>query len=370
MSLCVLILIALTLMGLRPCNLNAATSLQLSAEAELGKVLFFDTNLSAPAGQSCASCHSVQHGFADPDRHLPVSQGVHADRFGHRNTPSVAYAGFSPRFHFDATEGLYVGGQFWDGRAATLEEQAMQPFLNPLEMNNASPAELVDKVRKADYADRFRQVYGENALDDVTVAHQNIGKAIAAYERSHELNPFTSKYDYYLAGKVQLSEQEMRGLQVFEAEDKGNCAACHPSAPGEDGSAPLFTDFTYDNLGTPANKTNPFYQMAKIYNPDGEDFVDRGLGVTTGKKEEDGKVKVMTLRNIELTAPYMHNGIFTTLKEVVNFYNTRDVSDKWGKPEVAANVNQDELGDLQLTEQEEDDLVAFLRTLTDGYAAD
>ncbi|MBD3670087.1 MAG: c-type cytochrome [Gammaproteobacteria bacterium] len=357
----------LILLGIQACQSDPAPTEQLSAEAELGKAMFFDTSLSSPAGQSCASCHSPQHGFADPDQLFPVSQGVHPERFGNRNTPSAAYAAYSPAFHYDEEEGLYVGGQFWDGRAATLEAQAKQPFLNPVEMNNANPEEVVNKVRRADYAEQFESLYGKGALDEVSQAYEYIARAIAAYERSHELNPFTSKFDYYLRGKAQLSEQEMRGLKLFEAENKGNCAACHPTSMGEDGSLPLLTDFTYDNLGSPANLESPFYVMDKRFNPDGSAFRDFGLGVTTGKTEENGKVKVPTLRNIELTAPYNHNGVFTTLRQVVDFYNTRDVDEKWGEPEIEANVNRDELGDLKLTEQEVEDIVAFMKTLTDGY---
>ena len=367
MSLRLLVLTTVLTLALQGCGGNKPSEGGLSSEAELGKALFFDAGLSSPAGQSCASCHSPQHGFADPDRGLPVSQGVHPDRVGKRNTPTAAYAAFSPEFHYDEKDGLFEGGQFWDGRAATLQQQALQPLLNAVEMNNPHPLEVVEKVRKADYAEGFKQIYGNDALDDVNIAYQNIGKAIAAYERSPELSPFSSKYDYYLAGKLQLSEQEMRGLKVFEAEDKGNCAACHPSSADEENHMVLFTDFTYDNLGVPANKDNPWYAMPSAYNPAGHGYVDRGLGEALGRPSENGKFKVPTLRNIELTAPYMHNGVFATLREVVEFYNTRDVDKRWGKPEVADNVNRDELGDLKLSEQEVDDLVAFMKTLTDGY---
>jgi cytochrome c peroxidase len=159
----------------------------------------------------------------------------------------------------------------------------------------------------------------------------------------------------------------MRGLDIYEAEDKANCAACHPSQPGENGEPPLFTDFTYDNLGTPKNPDNPFYDLPAKFNPAGADYVDYGLGKALDDPAEDGKFKVPTLRNVGLTAPYMHNGVFQTLEEVVDFYNTRDTGE-WDPPEVAENVNVDELGDLGLTEEEVEDLVAFLHTLDDGWA--
>ena len=190
--------------------------------------------------------------------------------------------------------------------------------------------------------------------------------AIAAFEKTDELNKFSSKFDYYLAGKTKLSVQELRGLELFN--DKGKCAECHPSEAvrGTDGKIvpPLFTDFTYDNLGIPKS-TNPLIAD----NP-----IDYGLGGREDIKAKDpsgaelGKHKVMTLRNIELTPPYGHNGFFATLEEIVNFYNTRDVK-SWPAPEVAQNVNTEELGNLGLTEQEEADIVAFLKTLTDGFGS-
>ncbi|MEZ5613796.1 MAG: cytochrome c peroxidase [Rhodocyclaceae bacterium] len=352
------------------------------AAANLGRLLFFDATLSEPAGQSCASCHAPAHAFTDPDTSRPTSKGVHPQRFGSRNAPTAMYMGFSPGFHFDEKEGLYVGGQFWDGRAATLEEQAKGPFLNPLEMANPDSRAVVEKVRRAAYAGMFDQVYGKGALDDADQAYAHIAAALAAFERSAEFRPFSSKYDAWLAGRAKLTQQELRGLKLYEDEKKGNCAACHPSRRGPKGEPPLFTDFTYDNLGVPRNPDNPFYAQDKAHNPDGARFVDRGLGAAVNKPAEDGKFKVPTLRNIARTAPYMHNGYFTTLRGAVAFYNDRDVRRRcprdlpeaeanrrkcWPAPEVAANVNTEELGRLGLSEREVDDIVAFLRTLDDGY---
>lgn len=296
------------------------------------------------------------------------------------------YAAFSPAFYFDQEEDMYEGGQFLDGRAATLEDQAKGPFLNPLEMANTSKQQVVDKVRAAEDAPLFRKVYGQDIFDDIDAAYDGIADAITAFERTRAFNKFTSKFDAYLAGKAKLTEQELRGLELFEREDKGNCAACHPTTPGQDENAgvpPLLTDFTYDNLGVPKNPDNRFYMMKKEFNPDGRQFVDRGLGGFVGRTAEDGKFKVPTLCNIAFTAPYMYNGYFTTLTGVVDFYNTRDtkpvcpqefVSDEqairkgcWPRPEVAENVNSDELGNLGLNEQEVDDIVAFMQTLTVGW---
>jgi cytochrome c peroxidase len=327
-------------------------------EEQLGRLLYFDKNLSNPVGQACASCHLPKAGFADPDQDLPVSEGVMPGRFGGRNAPSVAYAAYSPTFALDPETGLYTGGQFWDGRAATLEEQAKGPFLNPVEMNNTKEG-VVQAVRIAPYSLLFKLVYGFDSLDDVESAYNLVAKAIAAFERTKQVSPFTSKYDYYLKGMIRLTASERRGLELFNG--KGNCSACHLSTSADKKTPPLFTDFTYDNLGVPRNMEFPFYLMTPSPYP------DTGLGKIVGDPAQDGKFKVMTLRNIALTPPYSHNGYFKTLKEIVHFYNTRDIPGMWPEPDVLENVNRTELGNLGLTDQEEDDIVAFLKTLSDGY---
>jgi cytochrome c peroxidase len=336
-------------------------------EKLLGKALFFDENLSEPAGQSCASCHHPDFAFTDPSQSIPVSAGAHPDRFVSRNSPTAMYARFTPPLHFDEDEGLWLGGLFLDGRADTLEEQAKLPFLGAVEMANPDAASVVNKVRDAAYAPLFKALYGRDIFDSSDAAFDNIAKAIAAFERTRQFSPFSSKYDAYLAGRATLSDQEQRGLEIFEAEDKGNCAACHPSQPSENGQPPLFTDYSYDNLGIAKNTDNPFLSQDVAFNPEGEDFVDIGLGATVQDAAENGKFRVPTLRNVALSAPYAHNGLFTTLKEVVEFYNTRDSDTRWGQPEVPETMNHDELGDLQLNDAEVDALVAFLETLTDGY---
>jgi len=338
------------------------------APAVLGRLLYFDTNLSTPAGQSCASCHTPDTGFADPDQQLPVSRGVHPWLFGKRNSPTAAYAAYSPDFHYDAVEGLYQGGQFWDGRALDLVAQAQGPYLNPSEMGTVDAAALVAKVAASDYADLFEAVYGPGSLADAATAYVQVAEAIAAYESSPEVNRFTSKFDFYLAGEATLTAQEASGLALFNASDKGNCAACHLSTA--EGTIPaLFTDFTYDNLGAPRNPDNPFLGLGPEYNPDGANFIDLGLGGALGETAENGKFKVPTLRNVAATPPYMHNGVFNTLQEVVQFCNARDLGG-FPPPEVAENVNTVEVGNLGLTADEVLDLVAFLETLSDGYVPD
>jgi len=359
----------LTLSGfISACNNSTDTIEEDSTkqQQQLGKQLFFDASLSSPAGQSCSSCHLPSAGFADPDKEIPVSRGVHPERFGSRNTPSAAYASFSPEFHFDDEEGIFFGGQFLDGRAATLEEQAMRPFLNPLEMANADRTTVVEKVSQAEYAGEFKALYGETIFNDIELAFSKIAEAIAAFERSAEVSPFSSKFDQFIAGSVALTDAELRGMDLFNRIDKGNCAACHPSTGDSPETPPLFTDFSYDNLGVPANPDSPFLTQALELNPDGADFVDFGLGGELGDIAENGKFKVPSLRNIALTGPYMHNGVFDTLEDVLDFYSDRDADGII--PEVADNVNHEELGALGLSAQEKTDIIAFLKTLTDGYS--
>jgi len=340
----------------------------LTQKESLGKLLFFDPMLSTPPGQACSHCHSPSAGFGDPNQQLPVSRGVHLDRYGNRNDMTVSYAAYIPPLAFDEAEGLWVGGLFWDGRASSLADQAKGPPLNPLEMANPDIETIAETLRQAAYRDQFLAVYGEGSLDDAEVAFDHMADAIAAYEGSSEVNPFDSKYDLFLSGEVTLTARELRGLELFENESKGNCAACHPTRPDPDGSPPLFTDFTYDNVGIPKNPENPFYFLPPELNPDGVSWVDLGLGPVVGDPGLNGFFRVPTLRNVAVTPPYMHNGLFHTLYQAVSFYNSRDVA-PWPAPEVPTSVNRDELGDLGLTPREMESIVAFMNTLTDRYRA-
>ena len=383
----------------------------LSDIESLGKYLFFD-NISSPDRISCASCHDPDMGFTGPvtgiNKHGSVYRGAVPQRFGNRKPPSAAYATLSPTFHYDAENGLFIGGNFWDGRATGFvlgnpaADQALGPFLNPVEQNNASMKAVLEQVASSHYASLWKKVWGSpismNTDDEITTNYNRVGLAIAAYENSLEVNQFSSKYDYYLQGKAKLNKQEAWGLELFEG--KAGCSGCHISERGPNGELPLFTDFTYDNIGTPKNPENPFYDMDKVYlddgspiNPLGAAWIDPGLGgflltlsetmpeLAPDWSEEDwanmvmqnwGKHKVPTLRNAakgsenDTKKSYMHNGAFKSLEEVVHFYNTRDVED-WPPPEVSMNVNTDELGDLGLTAKEEAAIVTFMETLSDGY---
>jgi len=380
-----------------------AAANDLAPIEQLGKALFFDPNLSTPPGQSCATCHAPEVGFTGPDSYINETQaiypGVVHTRTGNRKPPTAAYGGDSPIMYYDGE--LWIGGMFWDGRATgwtlgdPLAEQALGPFLNPLEQNTPVARLVLIRVANSDYAGLFEEVWGSpvDFKQDVAGTYDLIGLSIAAYEKSAEVNPFSSKYDIGT-----LTTQEQEGLALFEG--KAMCSACHISGSGE-----VFTDFSYDNLGVPKNPMNPFYSMPKKWNPDGADWVDPGLGgflanvdqskfdeyslvKTDNVLENYGKHKVPTLRNVdkrpypEFVKAYGHNGYFKSLEGIVHFYNTRDVksecpgpyteaeallADCWPAPEEPMNVNTDELGNLGLTAAEEAAIVAFMKTLTDGY---
>jgi cytochrome c peroxidase len=363
---------------------SQASAQALTAEQALGKSLFFDTSLSHAGNQACASCHSPSVAFTDPDKSHATSKGSDPSLFGNRNAPSAMYMAYSPTFYYDTAQGLYIGGQFDDGRAATLEDQAKGPFVNPVEMGNADRAEVIQRLQASPNAAAFQAVFGANAFSDVDTAYDNIANAIASYERTSELSPFTSKFDYYLDGKAKLTAQEAHGLELFNSPTGGNCSACHISDVAADGTHPLFTDFTYDNIGIPKNYASDFLNDPPQFNPAGQNFLDYGLGAQVGDPSLYGHFKVTTLRNIALTGPYGHNGYFQTLDQVVDFYATRDVKPTcvdpttsatqaealgcWPMAEFFDTMNVDELGDLPLNAQDKADIVAFLGTLSDGYA--
>jgi cytochrome c peroxidase len=430
--------------------------LAISAQAltdleQLGKHLFFDTNLSTPPGMSCASCHDPKYGWTGPNSEINAAgaamPGVIHTRAGNRKPPSAAYAGDSPVLHLD--EGLFLGGMFWDGRATgwtlgdPLQEQALGPFLNPVEMKNPNKMKvLVEVLIKSTYADLFKQVYGKDITPrdfDLNALYQTVGKAIAAYERSDEVNPFDSKFDAFwraatAAGlKVEdinqlnwesykpyavssLTDQQLFGLAVFN--DQAKCSACHvltPSGPDKN-KPPVFTDFSYDNLGVPKNSLNPFYTQPPKINPDREAWVDPGLGgflattknYSTYAQVNKGKHKVPTLRNVakrvkwgmkpdgtegwlddpDFVKAYGHNGYFKSnfqkqnftqfhpLQQILHFYNTRDVPGQgwpppmplrapWPDPEVPENVNTTELGNLGLNQSLGMPILYFMDSLSD-----
>jgi cytochrome c peroxidase len=333
----------------------------------LGKRLFFDASLSTPYGLACSNCHASTTGFSDP-LHNIVSPGAVNGLFGNRNANAIAYAMYSPPLHYSVADSSYVGGLFWDGRVNTLEEQAEQPFLNPLEMGNKDAAAVIARLQSSPNYRYYEQVYG--AVGDVNTAFSNMASAIAAFERSDTLNAFTSKFDYYLKGQVSLTAQELNGMKLFSDTTKAMCSNCHLITPDPASGKILFTDHTYENIGVPKNPDNPYYTIPSNYNPSGAAYVDLGLGDFINNPAFNGTFKVPTLRNVAISAPYFHNGFFTSLEQVVHFYNTRDsVGSGFPAPEYAATIDHTETGNQHLSPQEELDIVAFLKTLTDGYQA-
>jgi len=335
--------------------------------ASVGKLLFFDETLSDPPGQSCATCHDPNRAFTDP-RPGPTSEGAVKGRFGPRNTPSITYASFVPPLTAAGDETGFAGGLFLDGRVPTLEDQVESPLLNPIEMNNADHAAVVRKIQKGEYSKQFKRLFGNQVFHDVDAAFAHVGEAIAAYERTGFPNRFTSKFDAFLAGKVQLTASEAHGKELFDDERRGNCASCHFDTPNDDGSPPIFTDFGYDNLGIPKNLASQFLTQPPEFNPDGVNFIDHGLSAAIINPRQDGKFKAQSLRNVAITAPYGHNGYFPDLRSIINFYNTRDVrAAHWDPAEVRFDMNVVDMGNLGMTDDDVTDVIAFLETLTDGY---
>ena len=333
---------------------------RLTDMEQLGRHLYQDKNLSFNSSQSCATCHHRSAGFADPTNlrdpyHVMVSLGDDGISKGGRNAPTAAYCNFSPVLHQNEN-GEWTGGMFWDGRASgwsdnladPLAEQAQGPPLNPVEMNMPDVETIVLRVEAANYAPLFIKQFGADAFADPNLAFDNIARAIAVYEGSSELSAFSSRFD-----NGTLTEQEASGLALFRA----NCTGCHSMEPVEGAAGPLFTNFTYVNIGVPVNEAL-LEDPGSVY-----EVPDLGLGGFLGDPAENGKFKVPTLRNVARTAPYSHNGYFPTLTSIVSFHNSRDVAD-WPEPEVAENLST-AVGNLGLSDQDIADIVAFLKTLSD-----
>jgi len=378
---------------------------------EIGRAIFLDEQLSLNRNQSCAACHAPEFGFTGPDTALnargAVYRGSIPTRFGNRKPPSSAYATLSPVLERRTRRGetAWSGGNFWDGRAtgrklgSAAADQAQGPFLNPVEQALPDAACVVYRVSRASYSDRYVEAFGNDirnirfpantdelcSTENTTVplspqdrraVEEEFGRiaiAIATFEGSPLMSPFSSRFDAWRAGTAKLTDEEALGFALFQG--KAKCVDCHTI----EGERAAFTDFSFENVGVPANPDNPVY----AHQPD---FVDVGLGSTVKDTAQDGKHKVATLRNVDrrpspdAQKAYMHNGFFKNLETVVHFYNTRDVLPQcervalpeagvncWPKPEVARNVNRTSTGNLGLTPAEEAALVAFLRTLSDGY---
>jgi cytochrome c peroxidase len=379
--------------------------------AELGQRIFEDADLSIGRNQSCASCHAAEWGFkgsADIQQG-GVFQGSSPGRFGDRAPLSAAYATLAPVFRYSADADGFIGGNFWDGRATGGEvgdpaaEQARGPFLNPVEQGLPDAACVVYRVSISAYAGLYREVWGPDIdgiafpadtdarceevqmtlplsaqdRERVRLEYDRIARSISAFEASPAVTAFSSKFDAWLRGEAAFTMQERMGFMLFQG--PARCDVCHSLV----GPQPVLTDFGYHNLGTPANPDNP----ARVADAD---FVDLGLGGAGGAAPgpaQWGRVRTPTLRNVDrrpspsAVKPLMHNGVFLTLKEVVRFYNTRDVlpvcpegtartawgASCWPPAAVPQNINTTDMGNLGLNSMQEDAIVAFLRTLNDGF---
>lgn len=366
--------------------------------AALGKQLFFDSSLSASGRMSCATCHSAAHAYG-PANGLPVQRGgVHLDRQGLRAVPSLRYTlNRTPKWFHAIPNSLEeqlteaeppAGGFTDDGRFNRLRDQATFPLLDASEMANAGPAAVVAKLRAAPYAADFRAAFGSTVFADVTTAFERARYALERFELSDpSFHPFTSKYDAYLDGLAKLTPQEAHGKKLFDDPQKAGCEICHPDAKGANGAHPVFTDFQYEALGVPRNS-----ELARNRDPN---FYDLGL---CGPLRRDraaanttfcGLFKTPTLRNVATRTVFFHNGRFHTLRDALRFYVRRDTNpEHWYPSDRTGNVvkfddlpapyraNVDRI-DPPLTgkrggtpiwnDHDIDDVIAYLKTLNDGY---
>ena len=345
---------------------------------KLGAALFVDPNLSKNRTMSCSTCHMETLGFTDGRQTdkvgHDVSLGDDGTSLGDRNVPTAAYAKFSPPFGKNAA-GEYVGGQFWDGRASTLEDQAGGPPLNPVEMGMPDKGTLIKRLKEnPDYVTAFGTQFGGDVFTSDDAAFAAMAKALAAFERSDTFSTFDSKYDRFLRGEEKLTDQEELGRVLMSSTQFTNCNTCHEIRGSNGLSDGVFTNHKYFNIGVPANKA------VRAANGSKPDAVDLGLAqnpAVAGDPAQRGKFKVPTLRNVAVTGPYMHNGVFKDLRTVVLFYvkykskkPSRQINpetgETWNAPEVPENIAMAELTQAPaLDDKRVDAIVAFLKTLTD-----
>ncbi|MCB1752160.1 MAG: c-type cytochrome [Gammaproteobacteria bacterium] len=361
-----------------PAALQAQAGQTLSEE-QLGELLFLDPSFSVNRSMSCSTCHDPGNGFSDQRENVGarmVSLGDDLHSIGMRNAPTASYANTAPPFHFDAKRKEYVGGQFLDGRARDLAEQAIGPPVNPLEMALPNAVEVVRRVKANPlYKESFEHLYGidifERRGEDNTTppAYIAFGKAIEAFEHTGEFAPYDSKYDRFLKGEYDMTILEDLGRTLFFSNNNVNCSSCH-KLKMEDAEKEPFTNHEYRNIGVPANPELLALGQAK------PGFIDHGLleNPAVSDKKYDGKFKNPTLRNVAVTGPYMHNGVFKELRTVIAFYDhynnpgrklNPETGKSWRQPEVPATVDKKELKAQPLTDRKVDALVAFLKTLTD-----
>ncbi len=367
---------------------------------QIGDKLFHDPNLSASGQMSCSTCHDDNNHYAQSANNTLAVQlgGPKLNLPGTRTVPSLTYKDNTPPYSDQAVNPDGVsqpgpgGGFFWDGRADTLADQASGPLLNPIEMANTSVADVVNKIQIADYADLFIQAFGPNAFADTQTAFNNAMAAIQQYEiEDVSFHPYTSKFDLYAANKIggDLTAAEYAGFRVYIDPNRGNCDACHYSGPGFNGSQATFTDFSYEAIGVPRNTKIPA-NTSKLGLPTAYDLgiCHRADHPPLSTPELCGMFKTPTLRNVATRNVFFHNGVFNSLSQVLQWYNTRDTSPQLWYPTVNGVVQK--FNDLPnvyrgnidtqvpldgrpvgstpaMKDCELQDLEAFLNTLTDGY---
>ncbi len=358
------------------CTANSPVQAEPLTLEKLGESLFHDENLSMNRTQSCASCHSPAQGFSDARRSADgaFSLGDDGESLGNRNAPTASYAAFIPPFHQNS-KSEWIGGLFWDGRANSLEDQAGGPPLNPIEMGMPNKATLVQRLRDDPaYTERFVALFAPDVLQDDESGFEAMTQAIAAFERSEAFAPFSSKYDRYLAGKEELSKEEELGRTLFFSEQFTNCNQCHQLRTSPMGAQETFSDYSYHNIGVPRNPAVSHDAGMPT------DFVDEGLlaNPQVNDPAQRGKFRTPTLRNVAVTGPYMHNGVFQDLRTVVLFYNrynskseaaqiNPETGQHWGDAPVPETLSVQELTHGPALEARRvDALVAFLKTLTDA----
>jgi len=360
----------------------------------LGKQLFFDPSLSGSGKLACASCHSAEHAFGPPNALSVQLGGDDMHRTGFRAVPSLKYLRgippFSEHFHDSPDEGDEsidagpTGGLTWDGRVDTRDAQARIPLTSPFEMSS-SPARVAKAVRAAPYADAFRHAFGDRVLADDQATFGAVLRALDAFQQQPALfDPYTSKYDAYLAGHVQLTPAELHGLQLFNDEKKGNCASCHVSQRTLEGGPPQFSDFGLIAIAVPRNRALPVNRDPRFHDlgacgPERTDL--------KGRDEFCGLFRTPSLRNVALRKTFFHNGVYHSLEDVMRFYVERDIHPEKFYPVVHGkvqiyddlpkrywpNINREppfdrKRGDAPaLNAAEIKDVIAFLGTLTDGY---
>lgn len=367
----------------------------LSRLENLGSQIFKDKALSEPRGTSCNDCHQGTSGFAGNNgSRIGVAQGSTPQSIGGRNAMSNAYTSFIPKFQFRVTgeDVDPVGGFFWDGRADTAEQQALGPLLNSLEMNNKDAASVVRKIATSPYAQLFKDEFGSQIFTNPSLAFQKIGVAIAAFERTSALQPFSSKYDQYIQGKAKFTPQESNGMKLFMDVNKGNCASCHLMNPNSaKPSDSLFTDFAFYATGIPRNMTiprnaNPSFFDLGLCGPDRtKPALTSNVPANISIDKFCGTFRMTSLRNTAERKAWMHNGFFKDLRDVVSFYATRNSDPKrWYGPQGVPNdlpsayvgniisdrapFNRPAAAGPALTPKEIDDVLAFLKTLSDAPA--